>query len=945
MSRREFHFSEGGSSKFWAIEVDGPRFTVQFGRLGTKGQTKTTELGSAAAAQQAADKLIAEKTKKGYAEVGAATAPAPAAVPAKFVETKQAPPAASAPPAAAATTRTIALEPADWYMATWRKLSPLPLPADASGPFDPAGFRTEIEGELKRRKIEVAPASVPGATPWPKAADAIVDVFLDTKAMAKLPRGVREVRHWFLKFIVPYVPPSVWEARRDEMRDLLKSLPWPSDPYDPPPPVFHFAGAAGLHDELLAVVSSWPDDAYGRSDWDDFYHQPQMVVFGLGSAELVNRHMRRLRLRLKFPEYARAWLAHTELSELDYLRDTIAGVSDRQKAEKLFAVLALARAPEAAPHVLSLRRNSKAARPASDWLDANAGITIAGLIPVAAGQGQLAAAAVEYLRGAKKRGHADFIAEQLKGAPSDVAARVRSAVLEHEEKVYELLDVQKAPKPLRDALASGTPAGSLRWAAPAELPPLVVGGRRLDDNAVSLVLGSLRRTALGAPDPLLSAVREHVEPASRDAFSWRLFEGWLTEGAPSKEKWALLAVGHLGTDATALRLTPLVRAWPGESQHARAVTGLECLRAIGSDTALMQLNGIAQKLKFQGLKNKAREFMEAIAKDRGLSPAELEDRIVPDLDLDERGGRTFDFGPRQFRVVLGPDLSPLVRGDDGKAKADLPKPGAKDDAEKANAAVAEWKLLKKQLREVLKVQAPRLEQAMVTGRRWTAEQFETLLVRHPLMTNLARRLVWGGYDGKAKLASTFRVTQEGEYSDVEDRPFALKGLALVGIVHPLHLTEGQRAAWGEVLADYEIIAPFPQLGRPVLAPEPEEAKGTTITRLAKTNLPAFSVRGTLEKSGWTRGSAADHGVIQEYFKPFPGSGVTSLLELDPGIPLGLPEWTEDQRVPRVFFLGRIYSPTDYPYHKEKDFLPLNKVDAVAVSEVLADLALLATKAK
>jgi len=57
-----------------------------------------------------------------------------------------------------------------------------------------------------------------------------------------------------------------------------------------------------------------------------------------------------------------------------------------------------------------------------------------------------------------------------------------------------------------------------------------------------------------------------------------------------------------------------------------------CLRAIGSDTALMQLNSIAQKLKFKALQNKARQFMDDIAAARGLSRLQLEDRIVPDLD-------------------------------------------------------------------------------------------------------------------------------------------------------------------------------------------------------------------------------------------------------------------------------------------------------------------------
>ena len=169
-------------------------------------------------------------------------------------------------------------------------------------------------------------------------------------------------------------------------------------------------------------------------------------------------------------------------------------------------------------------------------------------------------------------------------------------------------------------------------------------------------------------------------------------------------------------------------AGPDRSISAIAVLGLEILRTIGTDTALMQLNGIAQKVKFQGLKNKAKEMMEAIAKDRGMSSAELEDRIVPDLGLDATGSRTFDFGPRQFRMVLDADLAPMIKETDGKLRGDLPKPSAKDDASLATAAVDAWKLLKKQVKETLKIQGPRLENAMVMGRRWSLADFTKLIV-------------------------------------------------------------------------------------------------------------------------------------------------------------------------------------------------------------------------
>lgn len=70
MSRREFHFISGASSKFWAIESHGDSFTVTFGKIGTAGTSQTKAFADAAAAGKAYDKLVLEKTSKGYVEMG-----------------------------------------------------------------------------------------------------------------------------------------------------------------------------------------------------------------------------------------------------------------------------------------------------------------------------------------------------------------------------------------------------------------------------------------------------------------------------------------------------------------------------------------------------------------------------------------------------------------------------------------------------------------------------------------------------------------------------------------------------------------------------------------------------------------------------------------------------------------------------------------------------------
>jgi uncharacterized protein (TIGR02996 family) len=66
---RRFEFSEGSSSKFWEITLDGSSASVRYGKIGTPGQEKAKSYASAAQAEADAKKQIAEKTGKGYKEV------------------------------------------------------------------------------------------------------------------------------------------------------------------------------------------------------------------------------------------------------------------------------------------------------------------------------------------------------------------------------------------------------------------------------------------------------------------------------------------------------------------------------------------------------------------------------------------------------------------------------------------------------------------------------------------------------------------------------------------------------------------------------------------------------------------------------------------------------------------------------------------------------------
>jgi predicted DNA-binding WGR domain protein len=1004
VSRREFRSSEGGSNKFWAIEQAGKAHTVHFGRVGTAGQTQTKDFGSEEDARKSCEKLVAEKLRKGYVEVNAGPqAAAPPTTKTAMPGPKtvaEPPPTPPAAPVSTAVTHSIALDPEDGFWVTWHKRPPLPRPAEPPFHFETCRQRlakvkpnsygwmnwekAAIGPILSRREAhfwflaltenmeKTTPADV-AATMNEQQVTGEIDVEEAVKRLTA-PRRLEpvlpqrclfnlldpanildfllrfgagtEILSEFTRHVFPYLGPDDLKGLESTIRPRLDPKEWPTDYYQRPPMQFFLAALLGMHDDLLRVVRSIPDDFYaGQKDWDrSHYHKTQRLVFGLGSPDLVETETRRLRLPLRRPEFLRAWLALTEFAALDYARDNILAETKREVCEQLLQVFCLVKAPEAALHILELKLSSKAPGLARQWLDEHVGNAVAGLIPVAAGRGKLAEAAVEYLREAKKKGHEALIRDCLQGAPVDVAESVRKNVLGHEEKEYPPLDTKTTPAPLKAAFEAKERPGKLpAWVTATGMPPVVVGGRRLTEEQVTAVLEALQHSTLEKPDPLIAALKQHADAASLDAFAWKLFQLWQAEGSPSKEKWAMGAVGLLGGDASALRLTPLVRNWPGESQHQRAVFSLDCLRVIGTDTALMQLNGIAQKLKFKALKQRATEAMEAIAKEKGLTKTQLEDRIVPDCDLDERGSRSFDFGPRQFRFVLGPGMRPMLKDADGKVRDDLPKPDAKDDTAKAAEAAAAWKLLKKQVKEVATIQAGRLEQAVVTGRRWSVPDFETLLVRHPLMINLVRLLLWGGYDKQGQLTSTFRVTEDQTYADSKDREYQLRGVESVGIVHPLHLTEEQRSAWGEVFSDYEIVPPFPQLGRTIYRLEKDEQAADELKRFAGLKLPAPTLVFTLEKFGWARGLAMDAGCFDEHSKPFPAADVTAVVHYEGTVGMGYIDPNEELKIEGCYFAAGHRPPAGYAYKEET--VKLGDVDPVAVSEVLADLTALAAKAK
>ncbi|MGW5637449.1 DUF4132 domain-containing protein, partial [Streptomyces sp. NPDC003832] len=425
-------------------------------------------------------------------------------------------------------------------------------------------------------------------------------------------------------------------------------------------------------------------------------------------------------------------------------------------------------------------------------------------------------AAVPYLvpHAVGRAGHARRGAERALRLLAEVhgAEAVRAAAAGSGPQAADLVAAALAADPLVSALPARLPAVGA-WAEPALLPQLVLKeGGALPAEAVHHALTVLALSKPGDVYPGLDVLTEVCTAESLAAFSWGLFELWLLAGMPPKESWALHALGWFGDDDTVRRLTPVLRAWPGEGAHHRAVEGLTVLASIGTDVALLHLHTLAQRVPFKALKLRAQEKIAEVAEGLGLTAEQLGDRLVPDCGLDADGGTVIDYGTRRFRVGFDEKLRPFVQDADGRPRKALPAPAAKDDPELAPAERKRFAALKKDVRAVAGDQVRRLEAAMVTRRSWTAAEFRELFVAHPLLWHLVRRLVW--LRESDDTVTAFRVVADRTFADVGGEVLALPEGAGVRLAHPLDLG-GELEAWSELFAGEGIVQPFPQLGRAV----------------------------------------------------------------------------------------------------------------------------------
>jgi hypothetical protein len=419
------------------------------------------------------------------------------------------------------------------------------------------------------------------------------------------------------------------------------------------------------------------------------------------------------------------------------------------------------------------------------------------------------------------------------------------------------------------------------WLDEKSLPPLKrKSGKALTAIEIRWLCWRQSRQSEILPDAEARYLLASVDRSAAGDFAQALLSGFLASKQDAKDRWAITLAGLLGDD----RLVPLLHkhidAWVQKSRGKIAEYATQAIALLDSDIALQAVDQVANayRTKNRNVGSAAAEAFTAAAARRNMSPDELGDAVVPWLGFVPGETRTVAGKKGPIAVSVGVDGKLSFR-DGAKTVASLPSGVSKEVKD-------EIKALSAQLRETMKAQMLRHARMLVQQRRWDAKAWCDLYGKHPALRPFAVRLAWGHYGKDAKLERTFRILDDGSLTDAQDSSLEPPKTGQIGIVHPLEISEEQRAEWRTHLADHEIEPSVPQFDRPVVRVKDAERSMRRIRLAAGTKLNGMTFKGRAERLGWRRGSVVDAGGISSYVKSFPSAGIEVIVGID-GMYMGM----------------------------------------------------------
>ncbi len=299
-------------------------------------------------------------------------------------------------------------------------------------------------------------------------------------------------------------------------------------------------------------------------------------------------------------------------------------------------------------------------------------------------------------------------------------------------------------------------------------------------------------------------------------------------------------------------LTQHILDWSrsGESNPSSANAAILALTRFNDEDALRRLNTLYACVTHRSLRKRLQDTLETLAMERGMSRDDMADQLVADHDLSPGSTRTWEAGDYRVSLSIASDgkLERTVVGSNGKPHQSLPRQVRETYANLWQEILTEGKTI----RATITTQKNRLEAAMVDRRRWKFAMWKRIFTTHPILGQLARRLIWEIFDTIDRRTAYALPGVDGTWRNAHNEAVEVSIDSTLTIAHFIEMPTEEHSAWQRFIITQRIIQPFKQAFREMYILTPaEEQTGDYSNRFAAHIVSLPHLQALAYARGWS----------------------------------------------------------------------------------------------
>ena len=254
------------------------------------------------------------------------------------------------------------------------------------------------------------------------------------------------------------------------------------------------------------------------------------------------------------------------------------------------------------------------------------------------------------------------------------------------------------------------------------------------------------------------------------------------------------------------------------------------------------------KRQYPSVQKQIQKYIETVSEKEGKTADEIEEMVVADFGLDEYYAISKKLGI--YRAVIKIEDSSTVslnwwKGEDIPLKTLAPAIRKVFEVE-----IKALKKTTKEIKSYLPVQRNRIEQFFLKKRTWFYDNWAKFYIDHPLISIIARKLIWQFSKGKKK---TLAIYHKGNWKEVDGKSIDwIDKKTKVSLWHPITYPAAVVLEWRRFLESAQIQQPFKQAFREIyLLTEAEINTDSYSNRFAAHVLRQHQFGALCKLRGWS----------------------------------------------------------------------------------------------